>query len=68
MTAEPLDDGVSLSGVQPKVGVIKEGGRYVGRTKMQDTHIIASCLSSANLFFLSSSMCRCAWRLPRACV
>jgi serine/threonine-protein kinase HipA len=41
VTAEPLDDGVSLSGVQPKVGVIKEGGRYVGRTKMQDTHIIA---------------------------
>ncbi len=41
VTAEPLDDGVSLSGVQPKVGVIKQGGRYVGRTKMQDTHIIA---------------------------
>lgn len=41
VTAEPLEDGVSLSGVQPKVGVIKEGGRYVGRTKMQDTHIIA---------------------------
>ncbi len=41
VTAEPLDDGVSLSGVQPKVGVILEGGRYVGRTKMQDTHIIA---------------------------
>ena len=41
VTAEPLDDGVSLSGVQPKVGVSKEGGRYVGRTKMQDTHIIA---------------------------
>jgi serine/threonine-protein kinase HipA len=41
VTAAPLDDGVSLSGVQPKVGVVKEGGRYVGRTKMQDTHIIA---------------------------
>ncbi|MCB5362958.1 HipA domain-containing protein [Pusillimonas sp. CC-YST705] len=41
VTAEPLEDGVSLSGVQPKVGVIKEGSRYVGRTKMRDTHIIA---------------------------
>lgn len=41
VTAEPLDNGVSLSGVQPKVAVIQQGGRYVGRTKMQDTHIIA---------------------------
>lgn len=41
VTADPMDDGVSLSGVQPKVGVIRQGGRYVGRTKMQDTHIIA---------------------------
>ncbi|MGY8527539.1 type II toxin-antitoxin system HipA family toxin [Paracidovorax citrulli] len=41
VTAEPMESGVSLSGVQPKVGVIYEGGRYVGRTRMQDTHIIA---------------------------
>jgi len=41
VTADPMDDGVSLSGVQPKVGVIAEGGRYVGRTKDHDTHIIA---------------------------
>lgn len=41
VTAEPMDEGVSLSGVQPKLGVIKEGDRYVGRTKDQDTHIIA---------------------------
>jgi serine/threonine-protein kinase HipA len=41
VTAEPLEEGVSLSGVQPKLGVIKEGDRYVGRTKDQDTHIIA---------------------------
>lgn len=39
--AEPMIDGVSISGVQPKVGVIKEGDRYVGRTKMRDAHIIA---------------------------
>lgn len=41
VTADPLDEGVSLSGVQPKLGVIREGDRYVGRTKDQDTHIIA---------------------------
>lgn len=41
VTEEPMDDGVSVSGVQPKIGVIKEGDRYVGRTKLQDTHIIA---------------------------
>ncbi|GAB7546853.1 type II toxin-antitoxin system HipA family toxin [Cupriavidus sp. CuC1] len=41
VTEEPMDDGVSVSGVQPKVGVIKDGDRYVGRTRMHDTHIIA---------------------------
>lgn len=41
VTEAPLDDGVSVSGVQPKVGVIRDGQRYVGRTKMRDTHIIA---------------------------
>jgi serine/threonine-protein kinase HipA len=41
VTAEPLDQGVSLSGVQPKLGVIKDGDRYVARTKDRDTHIIA---------------------------
>ncbi|MES2887669.1 MAG: type II toxin-antitoxin system HipA family toxin, partial [Pseudomonadota bacterium] len=41
VTAEPLEEGVSLSGVQPKLGVIREGDRYVGRTKDHDTHIIA---------------------------
>ena len=41
VTAEPLDEGVSLSGVQPKLAVIREGGRYVGRTRTRDTHIIA---------------------------
>lgn len=41
VTADPLEDGVSLSGVQPKLGVIREGGRYVARTKDHDTHIIA---------------------------
>ncbi|WP_459614134.1 type II toxin-antitoxin system HipA family toxin [Bordetella sp. 2513F-2] len=41
VTADPMEDGVSLSGVQPKVGVVHERGRYVGRTKDRDTHIIA---------------------------
>ena len=41
VTAEPLEEGVSLSGLQPKLGVIKKGDRYVGRTKDEDTHIIA---------------------------
>ncbi len=41
VTADPLDEGVSLSGVQPKLGVIKLGDRYVGRTKDRDTSIIA---------------------------
>lgn len=41
VVAEPMDDGVSLSGVQPKVGVNLIEGRYVGRTKTDDTHIIA---------------------------
>jgi len=41
VTAEPLEDGISLSGVQPKVGVHLEAGRYVGRTRLKDAHIIA---------------------------
>ena len=38
---QPLEQGLSLSGVQPKVGVRLEDGRYVARTKTQDAHIIA---------------------------
>lgn len=41
VTADPMEEGVSLSGVQPKLGVIKDGQRYVGRTREHDTHIIA---------------------------
>lgn len=48
--AEPFQDQVSLSGVQPKLSVLRDGaGRYVGRTRLHDasaqaghdTHIIA---------------------------
>jgi len=41
VTADPMEQGVSLSGVQPKLGVIKQGERYVGRTRDHDTRIIA---------------------------
>lgn len=39
----PLVEGISLSGVQPKLGVNKnEEGRYVARTKLSEsTHVIA---------------------------
>ena len=41
VTAEPMDEGVSLSGVQPKIAVTFEGGRYVARTTAKEAHIIA---------------------------
>ena len=41
VVAEPMEDGMSVSGMQAKLGVLKEGDRYVARTKLQDTHIIA---------------------------
>ncbi|MDB5894873.1 MAG: phosphatidylinositol kinase [Rhodoferax sp.] len=41
VTAEPMEEGVSVSGVQPKLAVLKQGDRYVGRTRTHDTHIIA---------------------------
>ncbi|WP_019936261.1 type II toxin-antitoxin system HipA family toxin [Bordetella sp. FB-8] len=41
VTAEPLEEGISLSGVQPKLGVQFESGRYVGRTRLRDAQIIA---------------------------
>ncbi len=41
VTADAMEEGVSLSGVQPKVGVLKQGERYVARTKDHDTSVIA---------------------------
>lgn len=41
VSAEPMEQGVSVSGVQPKWAVIKEGDRYVARTRDKDAHIIA---------------------------
>jgi serine/threonine-protein kinase HipA len=41
VTAEPMQQGVSLSGVQPKLAVRKEDGRYVARTRLGDTYLIA---------------------------
>lgn len=41
VTAAPMEQGVSVSGVQPKLAVTHSGGRYVALTRMQDAHIIA---------------------------
>jgi len=38
--AAPLVDGVSISGMQPKLALILQGGRYVSRTRHKDAHII----------------------------
>ena len=40
VTADPLPLGVSISGVQPKIGLIEEGGRYILRRKNGVTRII----------------------------
>ncbi|HEY0297222.1 MAG TPA: type II toxin-antitoxin system HipA family toxin [Bordetella sp.] len=37
----PLDTAMSISGVQPKIGVTEKDGRYVARTRLGDTRIIA---------------------------
>ena len=40
--AEPFQDALSISGVQPKLGVNRlQDGRFVGRTRLGDTSIIA---------------------------
>jgi serine/threonine-protein kinase HipA len=45
--AEPFQDALSISGVQPKIGVNKDGeGRFVGRTSLGDAAIIAKLPSS----------------------
>lgn len=42
VTADPMADATSLSGVQPKLSLVEKGGRYVARTKDTDgIHIIA---------------------------
>ncbi len=40
VTADPLPLGVSISGMQPKVGLIESGGRYVARKRDGVTRII----------------------------
>lgn len=40
VTADPLPVGVSISGMQPKLGLIEEGGRYVARKRNGITRII----------------------------
>jgi serine/threonine-protein kinase HipA len=42
VTAEPMAEATSLSGVQPKWSLVETGGRYVSRTKnLEGMHIIA---------------------------
>lgn len=42
VTADPMPDATSLSGVQPKLALVQQQGRYVARTRdAQGTHIIA---------------------------
>jgi len=38
VVAAPLIDAISVSGVQAKLGVLKEDGRFVARTKLMDAH------------------------------
>lgn len=40
VTADPLPLGVSISGMQPKVGLIEQGGHYVARKRHGVTRII----------------------------
>lgn len=40
VTADPLPLGVSISGMQPKLGLIEQGGRYVARRRDGVTRII----------------------------
>jgi len=40
VTADPLPLGVSISGMQPKLGLIEQGGRYVARRRDGITRII----------------------------
>ena len=42
VTADPMPEATSLSGVQPKLALVAQHGRYVARTRdVQGTHIIA---------------------------
>lgn len=48
--AEPFQDALSISGVQPKIGVNKDlEGRFVGRTSQGDAAIIAKLPSSEHV-------------------
>lgn len=40
VVADPLDDGISLSGIQPKLGLVAQGGRFVAGRRHGDSHII----------------------------
>ena len=43
---DPLEDGISLSGVQPKIALVKEGGRFVAARNLDSGHIIGKLPTS----------------------
>jgi len=40
IVADPLEDGTSLSGMQPKLALIREGGRFVVARHLEGGHVI----------------------------
>lgn len=44
---DPLDDGVSLSGMQPKLALISNGGRFVAARHLSGVHVIGKLPTAA---------------------
>lgn len=40
IVADPLEDGTSLSGMQPKLALIRDGGRFVAARRLEGGHVI----------------------------
>jgi serine/threonine-protein kinase HipA len=47
VVADPMDEATSLSGVQPKLSLVEQGGRYVARTRDSAGHHIIAKLPTA---------------------
>lgn len=43
---DPLEDGISLSGVQPKIALVAQGGRFVAARSLDSGHIIGKLPTS----------------------
>jgi serine/threonine-protein kinase HipA len=62
---EPIEDAVSLSGIQPKLALVKDGGRYVAHQRYEGAHIIGKLPTAAYDFlpeveYLSLALARTA--------